>query len=805
MTLSFPSSTPMEIRHAGLCFLLAPPEIRLSNGEVLESDLSCPPAISEDQGVVAVRYRWVDSRGRYFAGKGRLSQLGRGHTWDLEVAPEDGLAWSLESTTEGSGVLSGWSRASELQLFHADNVRGATQGVFLMEGGYWVGIGDWRQPLNMGRWQSFPGLWLVDRGRNVGFVCGVLSQGAWKHSLLGTVADGDAVELRGRFFPPGISARSFADGEAYVGETLYFEITEERLPARAFAAYLEVLSTRLRPSKTVSYLRDRAFWDSWNDRRPHFWDVSMDLLRRTTGTLQRHFPAVTSLEVDDGYAFAGFQNVQADIWTRLEHGLAPTEEARDFKKVRRLGVAFAYEDDYATARDRFPEGVGAAAAEMKAAGFLPAIWLGMNIVRDARLVVEKPEWTIECLPREGDDPELARIFSGASDSRLQVLDPSLPEVREYYGKVFEILFREWGYEALKLDFWTYAFENDSFRLQRDDRTALELRRWLFTSIREHLPERSYLIACCDISTGNPFFCEWVDTIRYGIDIGNGKWESIRYSTLTGTFLLHVEAWRFYLLNPDSVGLLKALPESEKRCFLAWCAVTRSLCEMAGDLAKNTPDELRILKKLLLAPKNGEGVIFGEYEHLDKNEPAAVLFTPGDLFSRAASPALLPDGVLAVFNWSDETRRIEVDLDKLGLPAADSYAEVGFFEGDAQSHDSRRWNVELPPRSVRMSHISAMQAGVPRVLDSHWCVRSLRAEGDFLEMELLGDSEFGFQLSWPFAQPPCIESSTIPCEVRPSGKATFHIFCEPQDGPREWNLRLRPTLKAQPGPLAPAHS
>ncbi len=49
----------------------------------------------------------------------------------------------------------------------------------------------------------------------------------------------------------------------------------------------------------------------------------------------------------------------------------------------------------------------------------------------------------------------------------------------------------------------------------------------------------YFYVACDISTGNPFIAPWADTIRYGIDIGNGTWKNIVSSAFTGTFLLHI--------------------------------------------------------------------------------------------------------------------------------------------------------------------------------------------------------------------------------------------------------------------------
>jgi hypothetical protein len=734
----------------------------------------------------AITYHWKLGS-RQYLGHASVSRLGQGHVWQMLLSPKDGAPWILSRTTEGSGHLSGWTDTSSLQIFHADNIRGVSQDDFLLNGTYMIPIRDWQRPLNGGRWQCFPGWWIFSENR-AGLVSGVLSQNVWRHLTGKGEITADRLSWTGEMIPPGIDARPFAAGESYSSEPIYFELVETLRPAEAFCGYLAALSERLQPCRKNSLLLDGAFWDSWNDRQPHFWDVSTDLVRRTIGTIQDNFPNVCSLEIDDGYAFDGFHEVETDAWTNLEQGDNPVER-KTVQKVRRLGAGFAFEPAMALPKDRFPNGVDEASQLISEAGYTPGIWLGLNVVKEANIVRAHPEWFVDYTYRPGDDRELSAVFSTEALNRFHVFDPSMPEARDYLLSVFDILFRQWGFAAFKLDFWSYAFENNGFRLRHSEKTAFEWRRWFFETARRFLPPRTYFVIGCDISTGNPFLCEWVDNVRYGIDIGNGEWNNIVYSALTGTFLLHVEAQRFYLLNSDSIGVLPRLPASEKQCFLAWCAVTRSLCEIAGDLAQKSPDELAILKKLLLAPKNGGGVVFGEYEHLRANHPASILYTPGDLFSRALAPASLPVGVLAIFNWLDETRRYTIDLEGLGVTGSKSYREVNFFSGETLAHSSRQWSVELPPRSVRLSHLSAVRAGTPSILESHWCVRDLHISRDRFQVELHGDSASGFQLYWPFSHPPEVASSTLACEVCQGPLDTFHIRPARPIGLRDWSLSL----------------
>ena len=763
-------------------------KLSLDDGN-LSSETCVDIQVKESIEDICLCYRWVVD-GREFVGDFRVEAASKGFCMRTHVAPSDGGSWALSLTNEGSMEIRGWSDVNELRFLHGDNVRGVTQNVILTEGTYFVSLADWKTPINSGRWQSFPGLWVSDSKSEMGFVCGVLSQNVWKHTLSAHRLADNRLCLVGQMTPPGIDRKVFAAGEGYDSEPLYFELVHAQTPLVAFDGYLALLQQTLSPAKEKSVLRNSALWGSWNDRRPHFWDVSMDLIERTERVLSERIPAVRSLQIDDGYYFGGYHEVVADLWSNLEDGVDSSETGRMVQRVRRLGSGFAYEEDMAIAKDRFPEGMEAAARCIKESGHVPGIWLGLYTVPDAAIVQDHPDWFIDYTLRDGDDPELATVFAGDSLSRFHVLDPSVPEVREYICRVFEILFRQWKFEAFKLDFWSHAFENDGFRLRYQTKTAFEWRRWFFSTARSYLAPKSYFLIACDISTGNPFLSEWVDSVRYGIDIGNGKWESIRYSALSGTFLFNVGASRFYFLDPDSVALLKGLPENERRCFWAWSAVTRSLFEIAGDLAKASRDEIRLLQKLFLAPKNGAEVRLGEHEHLQRNEPAAILFAPGDLFSKTSTLDLLPHGVLAVFNWSDVPRTIEVSPEKLGLEPNAVFFDADFFETNNVSKRTGNWTLSLSPRSVRLSHISRASFDVPTILDSAWVVSEIQSSAGTVQLTFEGDSSDGFLLHWSGSQPPVAANSTLPITIEPIGDHIYRFSPSlDEDRRQSWRLDL----------------
>lgn len=752
----------------GRSFRLEWPEFHVEEGILNRANcFKSDSEISDSGGFIHLSW---DIRERVYNANVSITKRGNAFCWQLNLAPENGLAWKLARSSEGSGLLDGWQDASALRLFHADNVRGVSQNAPVLDGSYFARISDWVRPLNDGRWQGFPGLWIIEDATSHGFVCGVLTQAMWKHTVHCAEAIDSKLRLRGMMSAPGIEVKTFAPGEDYQGETLYFEWVKAKTPAEALPGYLEALCENLTPCKLHSPLQKNVSWGSWNDRKPHFWDVSQDLVRRTMRVLRERFPTVGMVQIDDGYADGGCHEVVADCWTKLEHGLITDEEVT-IAQPRRLGAAFMHEPGYAIAKDRFPDGMRHVRDEIDAVGFSPGIWLGLNTIFDASLVLDHPEWFVAAEAWPDSDTELQTYFGGSPGQGFRVLDPSVPEVQEYIRDLTKLLFAEWGFASLKLDFWSYAFENDCFRLQVDKKTAYELRNWFFNQLRAELGPAGYLMIACDTSTGSPFVCEWVDNVRYGIDIGNGRWESIRYTALVGTFLLHVEAYRYQILNSDSVGLLEGLPENERRVFLAWAVVTRSLCEVGGDLAIQDRDKLRELQKLLLAPRNGEPAYPGEYGHLELNEPAGVVWTRGDLFSATGSDAYLPYAVLAIFNWSDSERTITVDSQRIGC-AGKTVIAVDFFEGDHRVHQES-WDVSLPPRSVRLSHIAITSPTEPCLLESFWRVCSLTWDGRSLSIQSRGDAGGGMSIYWPFSKRSIVNSS-LPVQVSEGSGNIVHL-------------------------------
>jgi alpha-galactosidase len=258
----------------------------------------------------------------------------------------------------------------------------------------------------------------------------------------------------------GIGARVEADGRTLRG--FYEAGTGDWFLARGeenavFGRYAQLLHERLGGRNTGIPPR---VWCSWYS---YYQGISEALLAETLESL-RGFP-FDVFQVDDGW--------QSDVgdWE-------PNE--------------------------RFPSGMEWMAERIKAAGFIPGLWLAPFIVRpSSRLFRERPEWILR-----GDDGE-AVIAAVNWGNVVYAIDVTHPEVDGWLCDLFSKVWH-WGFRYLKLDF-LYAAALPAVR-RRDLRRELVYRQAM-RRIREVVPE-AYLLAC-----GAPIFASLgiVDALRIGPD------------------------------------------------------------------------------------------------------------------------------------------------------------------------------------------------------------------------------------------------------------------------------------------------
>lgn len=245
---------------------------------------------------------------------------------------------------------------------------------------------------------------------------------------------------------------------------------------RAFDDYHRELEDRYEFRSALSPNRRELIWGSWN--YGVFFKCHHDLVMGSARVVKEHFSSVRWIQIDEGWAAA---------------------------KTGAAGSVLHEGED----RAKFPKGLKAVADETRALGLRPAIWCGMMVGQDAALPRLRPDWFL----RRADG---AFHFPGR-----YVLDVSQQEVRDLLIKTYRTLVRDYGFEGIKLDFWTYGFEDLDIVYANDERTSLEWRNWWLAALRGILPEDGYLQAGCNVWNGSPFVARFFDNIRYGVDVGVG--------------------------------------------------------------------------------------------------------------------------------------------------------------------------------------------------------------------------------------------------------------------------------------------
>ena len=488
-------------------------------------------------------------------------------------------------------------------------------------------------------YQPFPAILISNYDSLLGLVHGSLSQDAFFHNY--TVChDENGVVLNVYSSFKGIAYRIVKPNEILVDEW-YVGVTERANDINfVFKEYVDELRKVLTWEKR-SANRKTLVWDSWNDGV--YRDVSEELLIAEGKALKELFPSVEWLQLDDGYSAYCHENVDLDA-----HGLGVVYEGEE-------GI------DY----QKFPNGLKGYTDKVKELGLKPAIWVGGFCPVKTKIFREKPEWFIEYTYRV---------------DWTQPLDVSIPEVREYMLSALDKFFVEYGFEGVKHDFWSYAFEDSHDILKNKDKSAYEHRRWWLTEMRKRLPPYGYMEACCDLGLGNPFLGEFFDNYRYGLDVGDGNWEKVKTTMFWGVACMATHTGDLYIPNGDSIGLMRGLSERDFLFLVNYLTATGSMVEFAGLYSKADCDEERkqFLQKATEHIRNG---IDAFYIQFDYRRTGRVL--PEIIYNTAEQLDFVKDagvvGRIFLFNAEETEKEIVLTLSALGLKEGE-YKLVDIWTG-----------------------------------------------------------------------------------------------------------------------------
>ena len=373
--------------------------------------------------------------------------------------------------------------------------------------------------------------------------------------------------------------------------------------------------------------------------------------------VKKYFPTVEWFQVDDGYSTYCHENVDLDA-----HG---------------LGVPYEGEDG--VDKKKFPSGLKSYTDKIKELGLKPSIWIGGFCPVNTQIYKDHPEWFIDYTYRV---------------DWTQPLDVSIKEVRDYMTFALDKFILEYGFEGVKHDFWSYAFEDRHDLFKNKDKSGYEYRDWWLNEFIKRLPEYGYLETGCDISLGNPFLNKYINNYRFGEDVGAGEWCRVAIDAFWNVAVLSTHCGDLIIPNSDSIGMLPSLNDTDFMFVVNQQIVTRTLVEISGRFSKVDEENprLKILQRALKYINNGENVYFLNYDYRKKGKVYPEIIYINSAFDCADDSFV----TVGVFNAEETNKKISFTCKDLGL--SDGAHEVEYvwenkveskesFEFDLQAHQS----------------------------------------------------------------------------------------------------------------------
>ncbi len=591
-----------------------------------------------------------------------------------------------------------------------------------MAGNRWADPGVVHERIGRSPYQPFPAILVSNYNSERGIVHGTLSQKLFYHNYLVKHENGSVIlDILSSF--KDIAYLTAPAGKIMVDQW-YLGMTDKAADLeKLFENYIAVLEKHLPVLYgSTDINRKWMVWGSWNDGISR--KISEEMLLKEARFLKANFPTVRWIQVDDGYAV----------------NVPPAH-----------GLGMPYEGEEGVDHKKFPRGLRAYTDEIRKIGLRPAVWIGGFCPKHAPIYREHPEWFINYDYRTTESAPL---------------DVSQKEVRDYIRRALDVFFYEYGFEGMKHDFWSYAFEDSHDLLKNKDRSGYEYRTWWLQEIRKRIPGDGYLQTGCDIVMGNPFLGEYFTNYRYGIDIGCGNWDYVKTNFLWGAACFATHTAHLFVPNSDSVGLFPGLNDTEAMFCLNYCLATHSMVEIAGKLSESAPDNprLKTLKKAVCNPNNGQEVFLGGYNYRDRNNliPRIIYFkTPH--FSMEENNDLLPLRTAGLFNIEEESIKVTFSAETLGL-SGNNYMVTDVWSGETFDLDGT-FTVEIEPHGSRLYAIS--QKEKVQLIDAN--MRINRFDGEIMEFDYAGTAEllmakapgkiFAGEKELPF------ESEKLPCGTR----------------------------------------
>lgn len=456
-----------------------------------------------------------------------------------------------------------------------------------------------------------------------GWLCGPLSQDTAKAGYTWRLLDPNTLEVSVAFLflglPDGISPR-----EETAPEHIYVQTLPGTIPfgPRWFEAYHGALRGRVSPRHAA---RHKLFWGTWNEGI--YRNINAEFILREARWLAANLPEVGWIQIDDGY-----------------------EKDADIDPFPAANLGGHWQEETACCPRRFPRGMRAVADEIRALGLRPMIWFSPACSIHSPLFKAHPDYFI---------PDARLHF----ETNLAFPDYSLPEVRAIAGRALDRLFIDWGFEGVKLDFWSYGFEQPRLLLKNHTATNLEWMRWLEREIVRRLPPDGLMLSCLEPANGDPFRGAVWDQHRIGPDIDGVGAETLEEIAVWLAALVGLKQTQLHFSAPDADGLSlfrhKPLYDAHWRLATTLLVATGSVTEIAGRLSEQTADaRMPVFRRAVAASRSGQKVSCPAYDWTENDGGAPRIWVRLDDDGRR---------VIGFTNWGPSVATLTVTARDADLP------------------------------------------------------------------------------------------------------------------------------------------
>ena len=409
---------------------------------------------------------------------------------------------------------------------------------------------------------------------------------------------------------------------------------------------------------------------------------------------------------------------EADVLANLR-SIAATRETLPLDFVQIDDGFQAQVGDWFETKPTFGHGLRWLAAEIRAEGHAPGLWLAPYMVRsDARLLREHPDWFL----RHADG---RRVNAGLNWFRWCFgLDPTHPGVRAHVRRLITTAVQEWGYPYLKLDFLYAA----ALPAQRYDPTLTRAQamRLALSDLREAAGESTFLLGCgCPLGSAVGL----VDGMRVSTDVAP-DWDPQLFTPRLAPLLYREMDFvgvrnalrntinraplhgRWWLNDPDCLIVRDTetrLTEPEVRSLATVIGLSGGMFLVSDDMQRLPPERQRYVAALL--PVLGQSATVPGW--LDADMPEVFVL-------RRAGVGDLPGWTVAgLFNWTGDAQESTLDLRALGLDPAQDYWVSEFWDGESHRLAAGE-TLHLPlllPHGAHLVAVRPVRLGEPELVAS----------------------------------------------------------------------------------------